>query len=258
MSTNDGANSKSALVFGASGEQGRSVLEGFIDAGYSPVYGFSSNPDTVSDPYLSDALQCILLEGKISNPDDVRRALVSTGAQAIFLTTTTEMPVEQGVVTAGGFQSAEDEEYETIVQWFRTLQEVYHSDKLPRTVVFSTRDNVQELARKKLERTGKVWIEPLDDGSVVPHYSAKGKGGEEALRMLQSTPELSLIQLTMPFFYSNFLAFFCPLPNDGRTQWELSGSFGSGETKIDMMAVTDVGVLVGESRKLYWPGWMNV
>jgi hypothetical protein len=245
--SNKNKGNKAALVFGASGEQGRAVLEGFVDAGYSPVYGFSSNPDTISDQYLSDALQCILLEGTISNPDDVRKALVSTGAQAIFLTTTTEMPIEEGFVTSGGFQAAEDEEYETIVQWFQTLQQVYQEDKLPRTVVFSARDNVQELARRKLQQTGTVWIEPLDDGSVVPHYSAKGKGGEKAAQMLSSTtPELNLIQLTMPFFYSNFLAFFCPLPNEGRTQWELSGCFGSGETKIDMMAVTDLGILVGK------------
>lgn len=235
---------KPALVFGASGEQGRAVLEGLVDAGYSPVYAFTSNPETLNDQYLSDALQCVVLDGRISNPDDVAKALHSTKAQAIFLTTTTNMPVV--VKAAGGFQSAQDEEYDTIIQWFQTLQKVYQEDKIPRTVVFSTRDNVQELARKKFNETGQVWIEPLDDGSVVPHYSAKGKGGEAALTMLQNTPELKLIQLTMPFFYSNFLAFFCPLPNEGRTQWELSGCFGSGETKIDMMAVTDLGPLVGE------------
>jgi hypothetical protein len=160
---------KPALVFGASGEQGRAVIEGFVDAGYSPVYGFTSNSDTISDQYLSDALQCVLLEGKLDNPDDVRKALLSTKAQAIFLTTTTDMPVQAG----GGFQSSQDEEYETIVQWFTTLEKVYEEDKLPRTVVFSTRDNVQELCRQKFEKTGNIWIEPLDDGSIVPHYSGK-------------------------------------------------------------------------------------
>ncbi|KAL3903650.1 MAG: hypothetical protein SGILL_010367, partial [Bacillariaceae sp.] len=183
-----------------------------------------------------------LLDGKISNPEDVAKALRTTKAQVIFLVTTTEMPV--GDSAMGGFQAAEDEEYETIVQWFKTLQQVYEQDNLPRTVVFSTRDNVQALAKKKFEKTGKVWIEPLDDGSVVPHYSAKGKGGEEAAKMLQSTPDLKLIQLTVPFFYSNFLAFFCPLPNEGKTQWQLSGCFGEGDNKIDMMAVSDVGPLV--------------
>jgi hypothetical protein len=160
---------KPALVFGASGEQGRAVIEGFVDAGYSPVYGFTSDRDTISDQYLSDALQCVLLEGKLDDPNDVRKALVSTKAQAIFLTTTTEMPIHVG----GGFQSAQDEEYECILQWFTTVKRVYAEDKLPRTVIFSTRDNVQELNRKKLEDTGKDWIEPMDDGSIVPHYSGE-------------------------------------------------------------------------------------
>jgi hypothetical protein len=240
-------NQKAALVFGASGEQGRAVLGGFVDAGFSPVYGFSSDPDTINDQYLSDALQCILLEGKISNPTDVRKALETTKAQAIFLTTTYEMPVSQ---EATGYQAAQDEEYEAIVQWFQTLLEVHKEDKIPRTVIFSTRDNVQELARQKFELTGNDdWIEPLDDGSIVPHYSAKGRGGDEALRMLkdENSPSLKLVLLTLPFFYSNFLAFFCPLPNEGRTAWELSGCFGDGETKIDMMSVSDLGTLVGTS-----------
>jgi hypothetical protein len=67
------------------------------------------------------------------------------------------------------------------------------------------------------------------------------------LKLLEDTPDLELTLLTMPFFYSNFLAFFCPLPNEGRTQWELSASFGDGATKIDMMNVSDLGLLVGRS-----------
>jgi uncharacterized protein YbjT (DUF2867 family) len=233
---------KPALVFGASGEQGRAVLEGFVDAGYHPVYAFTSNRETIDDQYLSDALQCVILEGKISDPNDVAKALRTTKAQAIFLTTTTNLPVV--VKAAGGFQSAQDEEHETIIQWFETLQKVHQEDKLPRTVVFSTRDNVQKLAKQKFQETGNVWIEPLDDGSIVPHYSGKGRGGEEASKMVQTTPNLKLIQLTMPFFYSNFLGFFCPLPNEERTFWELSGSFGPGDAEIDMMAVTDLGPIV--------------
>jgi hypothetical protein len=170
METTTSSNaSKPALVFGASGEQGRAVIEGFVDAGYSPVYGFTSNSDTIADQYLSDALQCVILEGVLGNPSDVKKALTSTKAQTIFLTTTTEMPIEVG----GAYQAAQDEEYDTIVQFFTTLKQVYEEDKLPRTVVFSTRHNVQELCRQKLETTGKVWIEPLDDGSIVPHYSGK-------------------------------------------------------------------------------------
>jgi hypothetical protein len=76
-------------------------------------------------------------------------------------------------------------------------------------------------------------------------FQAKGKGGETALKILRDTPELELVLLTMPFFYSNFLAFFVPLANEGKTQWELSASFGDGATKIDMMNVSDLGMLVG-------------
>lgn len=76
-------------------------------------------------------------------------------------------------------------------------------------------------------------------------YVAKGKGGEEAARMLQDTPGINLILLSMPFFYSNFLGFFAPLPNKGHTQWELTAAFGDGSTKIDMMDAGNLGHLVG-------------
>ena len=162
--------SKPALVFGASGEQGRAVIEGFIDAGYSPVYGFTSlsGGEEYTDQYLTDALGCVLVQGDLANPDDVRKAFLSTKAQAIFLTTTTDMPSPENDV---GLATAMEDEYNVIVQWFNILKEVYAEDKLQRTVVFSTRDNVQELCRKEMEHSGEVWIEPLDDGSIVPHYS---------------------------------------------------------------------------------------
>lgn len=163
-------NSKPALVFGASGEQGRAVLEGFVDAGYYPVYGFTSNRETVQDQYLSDALQCIILEGQLGNPEDVRKAFMGTKAQTIFLTTTTEMPVVEGV---GFYKSAHDEEYDCIVNFFSTLKQVYQEDGLSRTVVFSTQENVDDLCRKHFQETGQVLIEPLDDGSIVPHFSGK-------------------------------------------------------------------------------------
>lgn len=162
-----------ALVFGVSGEQGRNVISHFVDAGFSPVYGFTSNRDALNDQYLSDALQCVLLDGSMGNRDDVRKALVSTKAQTIFLTTTTDMPTE----THDGFRTAQEEEYESILGFFSTLKQVYEEDKLERTVVFSTRDNVEELCRLHLEKTGEDWISPLDDGSIVPHYS--GKSGSD-------------------------------------------------------------------------------
>jgi nucleoside-diphosphate-sugar epimerase len=55
---------------------------------------------------------------------------------------------------------------------------------------------------------------------------------------------LQLILVTTPFFYSNLLAFFAPLPNEGKTQWELGACFGHGSTKIDMMYGSDLGRIV--------------
>jgi hypothetical protein len=78
-------------------------------------------------------------------------------------------------------------------------------------------------------------------------FSAKGRGAKQALKMLENVPGLNLVLLTMPFFYSNYLAFFVPLPNKGRTQWELSAAFGDGATKIGMMNCSDLGNLVGKS-----------
>mmetsp|Transcript_18370 Transcript_18370/g.44361 ORF Transcript_18370/g.44361 Transcript_18370/m.44361 type:complete len:745 (-) Transcript_18370:45-2279(-) len=278
-----------ALVFGASGEQGRAVLEGLVDSpDFSPVYGFSSTFKNTSDTpnttnggnnvvdddfggsdnsnkkYLVDALGVTLLEGRLNDPDAVRDALITTKAQAIFLASTYEMPIEtDSSTTAGGYQAAEDEEYQTVMQFFDIVKQLHHDEqqqqqqqhsgggqKLKRTVVFSTHDNVQQYVRSS-SSSSSTFIEPLDDGSIVPHYSSKGKAGMEALEMFRKTDDgddnsdLNLVLLTMPFFYSNFLAFFCPLPNnDKHSQWELSGSFGDGSNVIDMMSVTDLAPLV--------------
>jgi hypothetical protein len=281
-----------ALVFGASGEQGRAVLEGLVDSPFfDPVYGFSSSltssssgstaatatngnnghglssSSTIDDnnnkKYLVDALGVTLLEGRLNDPEAIKNTLITTKAQAIFLATTFEMPIEMDLsTTSGGYRAAEDEEYQTIVQFFDVLKRLHKEEQdsssgggLKRTVVFSTHDNVHEYVREKQQSVDEtsssssqqVWIEPLDDGSIVPHYSGKGRGGMEAQRMLQDVEGLNLTQLTMPFFYSNFLAFFCPLPNnDKQIQWELSGSFGDGSNVIDMMSVSDMSPLVGK------------
>jgi len=224
-----------ALVFGASGEQGRAVAEGLLDAGYAPVYGFTRS--TV-DPYLTDALGVTLLQGDLQNPDDLRTAFLTTRAAAIFLVTTTEMPTELGQTT--GFADAAQAEYQVIVEFFEILKECYEKDGVGRHVVFSMRDNVQAVTRRVLEETGDLWIDPLDDGSVVPHYSAKGRGGEYAVQLLSALPELKLTLLTLPFLYSNFLGFFTPLPVQGRTQWILAACLGDGSNKIDMMGVDDL------------------
>ena len=85
-------------------------------------------------------------------------------------------------------------------------------------------------------------------------FLAKGRGGEKALDLLKDIPELHLIRITPAFFYSNFLAFFVPLPNEGKTQWELTASFGHGTNTIDMMNVSDLGrvvVAISEHAKKY-------
>lgn len=161
--------SNPALIFGVSGEQGRSVAEGLSNAGYSPVYGFTSNRDVLNDQYLSDALNCILLEGSFGNPEQVQKALVSTRATTIFVTTTTPLPTEEHA----GFQASQDDEYDCIVQFFATLKKVYEEDKMERTVIFSTHDNAKALCQKQKEATGEDVLLPIDDGSIVPHYSGK-------------------------------------------------------------------------------------
>lgn len=226
-----------SLVFGASGEQGRVVVEGLVDTGYSPVYAFTR---LKHDTYLTDAIGAKLITGDLENPDDVRIALRQTGAQTIYLVTTTALPTEIGQTT--GFSAAATAEFQAIVKFFHLLKAVYDEDKLPRHVVLSTRDNVQEVTRKNFEETGDIWIDPLDDGSIVPHYSAKGKGAQYALRYLDDIGDLKLTCLALPFMYSNFLGFFCPLPNEGRTQWVLSASLGEG--KVDMMGSADLAAIV--------------
>lgn len=236
-----------ALVFGASGEQGRAVVEGLLEhGGYSPVYAFTRE---TSDVYLTDGLNATLLTGDIKNPISVRDALINTKAQAIFLVTTTELPNEIGVTT--GYSEAAEEEFETIILFFKTLKECYEIDKLSRHVVFSVRDNVQDVTQEILDKTNELWIEPLDDGSIVPHYSAKGKGGEYAVKYLKDINDLKLTLITMPFLYSNFLGFFAPLPNERRTQWMLTACFGDGNNKIDMMSEYDLSYII-RKYKYYW------
>jgi nucleoside-diphosphate-sugar epimerase len=229
-----------ALVFGASGEEGRAAVEGLGEAGYRPVYAFTREG---ADVYLTDGLGATLWTGDLQNPDHVRSALADTGAAAIFLVTTTELPTEPGQTS--GFSDAAEAEYQVIAAFFRILREVHERDGLSRHVVFSVLDNVQEQCRRVLEETGDVWIMPLDDGSVVPHYSAKGRGGAYATEALSNVPELRLTLITVPFLYSNFLGFFAPLPaDDRRTQWQLTACFGDGRNKIDMMSSSDLAKIV--------------
>jgi NAD(P)H-binding len=230
-----------ALVFGASGEQGRAVVEGLQDnGGYATVFAFTREKQT--DSYLEDGLNAIVIVGDVQKAEDVRKALLETKASSIFFVTTTDLPTEIGQTT--GFSDAADRELQVIILFFQLLKECYEQDNIPRHVVFSIRDNVQDVTRQVLESTGDLWISPLDDGSIVPHYSAKGKGGEYATEYLKCISQLKLTLITIPFLFSNFLGFFTPLPDERRTQWMLTACFGDGRNKIDMMAASDLSYIV--------------
>ena len=106
---------KSALVFGASGEQGRAVIEGLVLRSdlYSPVYAFSRE---TTDTYLTDALGVNLITGNIANPDDVEKALRTSGTNYIFLVTTTDLPTEANQTTS--FWQSYEDEYMVIMEFF--------------------------------------------------------------------------------------------------------------------------------------------
>jgi nucleoside-diphosphate-sugar epimerase len=237
MDTSDGDSKGPALVFGASGTQGKAVIRGFVENGKFPVYGVSRQAD---ESLFTGAT---LLQGDFGSVSDIERILSETHAQAIFVVTTTELPVELG---GTGYQAAADVEYQAICDFFHTLIKVFETDGLKRHVVLSTYDNVQRVCQDVFELTGKTWIEPLDDGSIVPHYSGKGRAGEEAMELLDGMDGLSLTCLTLPFLHSNFLGFFTPLPNAGetQTQWTISACFGDNHANIDMLSASDLAYIV--------------
>ena len=237
MDTTNDDSKGPALVFGASGIQGRAVIRGFVENGYSPVYGVSRQAD--ESLVIHGAT---LVAGDFGSVSDIERILSETRAQAIFVVTTTELPVELGGGT--GYQAAADVEYQTIYDFFQTLVKVFDADGLKRHVVLSTNDNVQRVCQDVFELTGKTWIEPLDDGSIVPHYSGKGRAGEEAMELLDGIDGLYLTCLTLPFLHSNFLGFFTPLPNAGETQWSISACFGDNHGNIDMLSASDLAYIV--------------
>jgi NmrA-like family len=237
------SNRSSALVFGANGEQGRAVVEGLVFAGaYDKVYAFTRETDLEALRYLQDGLGATIIHGDLQNPDNVTSALRDSAACAIFLVTTTELPMQIGQTS--GFSDAAEEEYQVIVLFFELLVNVYKQDKIPRHVVFSVRDDVQACTLEELEKTGDIWIPPLEDASIVPHFTAKGRGGAFGMEYLAPIPDLRLTLLTMPFFYSNFLGFFAPLRDETSTQWMLTACFGNGSNKIDMMSACDLSNIV--------------
>jgi len=87
-------------------------------------------------------------------------------AKYIFLVSTMEVTSSKGKDTAGGLKEMKDMEFESIKLFFDALVEVYKMDGLRRSVVFSMFENVYDWNHPKV-------INPLDDGSVVPHFSGK-------------------------------------------------------------------------------------
>jgi len=227
-----------ALVFGASCAQGRSVVEGLLQSDYYPVYGACSDVSSGSAVEVSN-MGAILMELSVEDSQKVEKSLIDTKAQAIFLVTKTEMPP-----ASVSFKRAEEKECETIKGFFDSLVKVHRKDGIERHVVFSTQDIVEERADDSLE--------PLADGSVVAHYSGKGRGGEYGATVCKEVDGLSLTLVTCPFLHSNFKGYAIPLPNDGETEWSISVSFGNAT--IDMFSYRDLMYLVPnifEDVKLY-------
>lgn len=237
-------NSKVALIFGISGEQGQYVAKGLLSTRtYRHVYGITRDvspshvasieehmgvpvrgnvassapvqtPPTNDDgnhgsddnPPSIDG-HVTLLPGDLNDAHSIRAVLSSTRATDIFLVTTTDLPPEDGD-TLGSFHESEMREFESICQFFDVLVEVHRQDDAPleRHVVFSTSDNVRSLVEwldrhrdrlddvdggGRLRSSAEAFLDnmkPLDDGSIVPHYSGKGRGAEYAMRLLHGVP----------------------------------------------------------------------
>jgi len=125
---------------------------------------------------------------------------------------------------------------ETLWQFFDTLVNVFKEDRISRHIIFSTQDNVKAI------NDTKHFIEPLEDGSVVPHFSGKGRAAQYAMNLLKDISDLSITLLTVPFSHSNFLASTIPLPNEARNQWTMNACFG--DAAIDMFSVSDLQYVV--------------
>jgi hypothetical protein len=149
-----------ALVFGASGEEGRAVVEGLVNCGrYQYVYAFTrhynnnknkkSHHHDATAVYLRDGLGATLLSydddnddndntaaaaggggvggggADLENIDHVERALTETRATAIFLVTTTELPTTmQTNMDSYSYSDAAEAEFQTICNFFKVLKKV--------------------------------------------------------------------------------------------------------------------------------------
>ena len=100
--------SKVALVFGASGEQGRAVLDGLLlHAHYGKIYGATRNI-TNAEKLLAKHKQqehikgrVNLIEADLAREESIEKVLMETKAESIFLVTTTDMPPHAKSCKAG-------------------------------------------------------------------------------------------------------------------------------------------------------------
>mmetsp|Transcript_4585 Transcript_4585/g.6785 ORF Transcript_4585/g.6785 Transcript_4585/m.6785 type:complete len:724 (+) Transcript_4585:92-2263(+) len=245
-----------ALVLGASGDQGRAVIQGLLASGkYSPVFG--ATRDVSSSGAIEAAnMGAIMLKLDLDAPETIEKALLETKATYIFLVTTTDLPPHSDT-TKDYFNSsplnrgrasakeAESKEYDSIICFFDMVVACYIKDNINRHVIFSSLDNVQGIQEDSgVAPTSPQYIQPLSDGSVVAHFSGKGRAGEYALEKMKQVPGVTLTIITLPFLYSNFRGWAIPLPNEGKIQWTLSAPFG--DKAIDMFSVRDLAYVVPE------------
>ena len=274
---------KVAIIFGISGEQGQHVARGLTNGSYSKVYGVTHSIEdhfkdiksrlsdvnidiTVNDSDGGDVKKrVILLEANISNPAELRNIFQTTQAHGsifdIFLVTTADIPPAESADAS--LHDCEENEYQTIKTFFDIVKE-FHKQQLimnkdvQRHIVFSTQDNVHDLVvwlQKHKADDSLATMKPLDDGSIVPHFTGKGRGGEYAISLLVDktgqtqtvVPGLSLILITLPFLHSNFTACAVPLPTSRTTsgqviQWSIEAPLG--DHQMDMMSVSDLEYIV--------------
>jgi hypothetical protein len=166
---------------------------------------------------------------------------LETQAKYLFFVTTTDLPPH-----SGSAKEAENKEYQSIVSFFDMIVACHMKDNINRHVIFSSLDNVQAIQEESgITPTSPNYIQPLCDGSVVAHFSGKGRAGEYALEKMKQVPGVTLTMITLPFLYSNFKGWAIPLPNEGKIQWTLSAPFG--DKAIDMFSVHDLAYIVCKS-----------
>jgi hypothetical protein len=116
-------------------------------------------------------------------------------------------------------------------------------DNINRHVIFSSLDNVQGIQEDSgITPNSPDYIQPLSDGSVVAHFSGKGRAGEYVLEKIKQVPGVTLTMITLPFLFSNFKGWAIPLPNEGKIQWTLSVPFG--DKPIDMFSAHDLAHII--------------